>query len=198
MIATLATRADEAGIKTCVVSTDRDAFQLVSENVCLMMTPRGVSDVNVYTPERVEARYGIRPDADPRLHRPQGRHLRQHPGRPGDRGQDRRAARRAVRLARGRARARRGAVAGAAEEPDRVRRAGARGEGARHDAARPRARRRPGRARPRAARPRRSCARRSASSSSGPCSGGSTSSTRRCRRASGSRPARRSPGARAK
>ena len=41
VIATLATRADEAGIKTTVVSTDRDAFQLVSENVALMMTPRG-------------------------------------------------------------------------------------------------------------------------------------------------------------
>src|SRR6266511_1924963 len=65
VIATLATRADEAGIKTCVVSTDRDAFQLVSENVCLMMTPRGVSDVHVYTPERVEARYGIRPEQVP-------------------------------------------------------------------------------------------------------------------------------------
>src|SRR5947207_13902519 len=62
VIATLATRADTAGIKTCVVSTDRDAFQLCSENVCLMMTPRGVADVNVYTPERVEARYGVRPD----------------------------------------------------------------------------------------------------------------------------------------
>jgi DNA polymerase-1 len=65
VIATLATRADGEDIKTCVVSTDRDAFQLVSENVCLMMTPRGVSDVNVYTPERVEARYGIRPDQIP-------------------------------------------------------------------------------------------------------------------------------------
>ncbi|HTZ06040.1 MAG TPA: 5'-3' exonuclease H3TH domain-containing protein, partial [Gaiellaceae bacterium] len=65
VIATLATQADAAGIRTCVVSTDRDAFQLVSENVCLMMTPRGVSDVNVYTPERVEARYGIRPDQIP-------------------------------------------------------------------------------------------------------------------------------------
>ncbi|HEY2354863.1 MAG TPA: DNA polymerase I [Gaiellaceae bacterium] len=61
VIATLATRADAAGVKTCVVSTDRDAFQLVSPNVTLMMTPRGVSDVNVYTPERVEARYGITP-----------------------------------------------------------------------------------------------------------------------------------------
>jgi DNA polymerase-1 len=65
VIATLATRADEAVIKTCVVSTDRDAFQLVSENVCLMMTPRGVADVHVYTPERVELRYGIRPEQIP-------------------------------------------------------------------------------------------------------------------------------------
>ena len=65
VIATLASRADEAGVKTTVVSTDRDAFQLVSENVCLMMTPRGVADVHVYTPERVEARYGVRPDQVP-------------------------------------------------------------------------------------------------------------------------------------
>src|SRR5437899_7999022 len=61
VIATIASRADEAGVKTCVVSTDRDAFQLCSENICLMMTPRGVADVNVYTPERVEARLGISP-----------------------------------------------------------------------------------------------------------------------------------------
>jgi DNA polymerase I len=65
VIATLAHQADEDGIKTCVVSTDRDAFQLVTENVSLMMTPRGVSDVHVYTPERVEARLGITPDKVP-------------------------------------------------------------------------------------------------------------------------------------
>ena len=65
VIATLATRADAAGVATCVVSTDRDAFQLCSPNVCLMMTPRGVADVQVYTPERVEARYGVRPDQVP-------------------------------------------------------------------------------------------------------------------------------------
>src|SRR5215813_10094961 len=65
VIATLAHLADEAGVKTTVVSTDRDAFQLVSENVALMMTPRGVSDVHVYTPERVEARLGIRADKVP-------------------------------------------------------------------------------------------------------------------------------------
>jgi DNA polymerase-1 len=65
VIATIATLADTAGVKTCVVSTDRDAFQLCSANVCLMMTPRGVSDVNVYTPDRVELRYGVRPDQVP-------------------------------------------------------------------------------------------------------------------------------------
>src|SRR5688572_19322714 len=65
VIATLAWRADQAGVKTCVVSTDRDAFQLCSENVCLMMTPRGVADVHVYTPERVLARYGIPPERVP-------------------------------------------------------------------------------------------------------------------------------------
>src|SRR3970040_1314966 len=61
----VAGHADAAGVRTCVVSTDRDAFQLCSENVCLMMTPRGVADVHVYTPERVEARYGVRPDQVP-------------------------------------------------------------------------------------------------------------------------------------
>ena len=118
------------------------------------MTPRGVSDVNVYTPERVEARYGIPPDADPGLHRAEGRHVRQHPGRPGHRRQDGRAADRPVRLAGGGARPRRRAVAGAlasaiTEHADQARTV----EAARDHAARPRPRVRPGRARARAARP---------------------------------------------
>jgi DNA polymerase-1 len=61
VIATLAARAEQAGVPTCIVSTDRDAFQLVSDRVCLMMTPRGISEVQIYTPERVQARYGISP-----------------------------------------------------------------------------------------------------------------------------------------
>ena len=115
VIATLATRADESGIKTCVVSTDRDAFQLCSENVCLMMTPRGVADVHVYTPERVELRYGVRPDQVPDFIGLEGRHLGQHPRRSRHRRQDRGAADRPVRLARGGARARRRALAGPAK-----------------------------------------------------------------------------------
>src|SRR4051794_10504660 len=61
VIGTLSLRADDQGIATCVISHDRDAFQLVSGNVCVLLSPRGVTDVNVYTPERVEARYGIPP-----------------------------------------------------------------------------------------------------------------------------------------
>jgi DNA polymerase-1 len=61
VIGTLSLRADEQGITTCVISHDRDAFQLVSDNVSVLLSPRGVTDVHVYTPERVEARYGIPP-----------------------------------------------------------------------------------------------------------------------------------------
>ena len=61
VIGTLATRAEAAGIPTCVISHDRDAFQLVSPHVSVLLSPRGVTDVHVYTPERVEARYGIPP-----------------------------------------------------------------------------------------------------------------------------------------
>jgi DNA polymerase-1 len=61
VIGTLSLRADEAGIPTCVISHDRDAFQLVSDGVCVLLSPRGVSEVHVYTPERVVARYGIEP-----------------------------------------------------------------------------------------------------------------------------------------
>src|SRR4051795_3263289 len=83
VIATLASQADAAGIRTCVVSTDRDAFQLVTENVCLMMTPRGVADVNVYTPERVEARLGITPDKVPDFIGLKGDNSDNIPGVPG-------------------------------------------------------------------------------------------------------------------
>jgi DNA polymerase-1 len=61
VMATLARIADDKGIRTVVVSTDRDAFQLVTPTVSLMMTPRGVADVLVYTPERVKERYGLEP-----------------------------------------------------------------------------------------------------------------------------------------
>jgi len=65
VIGTLARLAEVAGHRVCVVSTDRDAFQLASDQVAIMMTPRGVSDVVVYTPDRIRARYGIGPEQIP-------------------------------------------------------------------------------------------------------------------------------------
>ena len=126
MIATLATRADEAGHQDVRrLDRPRRVPALSPRTSALMMTPRGVADVHVYTPERVEARYGIRPDQIPDFIGLKGDTSRQHPRHPGDRRQDRRAADRAVRLARGGDRARRRAVAGAREEHHRVRRPGA-------------------------------------------------------------------------
>jgi DNA polymerase-1 len=65
VIGTLSRQFEEGGHNVCVVSTDRDAFQLASEQVCIMMTPRGVADVVVYTPDRIRQRYGIGPDQIP-------------------------------------------------------------------------------------------------------------------------------------
>ena len=65
VIGTLSAIAEAAGHRVCVVSTDRDAFQLASDNVCIMMTPRGVTEVVVYTPERITPRYGIGPGQIP-------------------------------------------------------------------------------------------------------------------------------------
>src|SRR5438128_2275720 len=55
---------DDAPAKTCDVFLV-DGNQLASENVCIMMTPRGISDVVVYTPDRIRQRYGIGPELIP-------------------------------------------------------------------------------------------------------------------------------------
>ena len=56
-----------------------------------MMTPRGVADVNVYTPERVEARYGVTPEQVPDFIGLKGDTSDNIPGVPGHRRQDGRA-----------------------------------------------------------------------------------------------------------
>lgn len=61
VIATVSARAESIELSSCLLSTDRDAFQLVSARTCLMMTPRGSNAPEVYTPERIVKRYGIGP-----------------------------------------------------------------------------------------------------------------------------------------
>ena len=53
VIGTLSAMAEGAGHRVCVVSTDRDAFQLASDSVCIMMTPRGVYTTTSDTPRGV-------------------------------------------------------------------------------------------------------------------------------------------------
>ncbi len=101
VIGTLSLRADEQGIATCVISHDRDAFQLVSDNVSVLLSPRGVTDVHVYTPERVEARYGIPPRLVPDFIGLKGDTSDDIAGRAGHRRQDGGRPARALRLARG-------------------------------------------------------------------------------------------------
>lgn len=61
VIATLATQASAAGYRVCIVTNDRDSFQLCDERISIMTTPKGLNDPIIYTPEKVEERYGLPP-----------------------------------------------------------------------------------------------------------------------------------------
>ncbi|MET7399857.1 DNA polymerase I [Dactylosporangium sp. NPDC005572] len=61
VIATLARQASELGVPTSIITGDRDAFQLVNDNVTVLYLKRGVSEMDRMTPARVEERYGIPP-----------------------------------------------------------------------------------------------------------------------------------------
>jgi DNA polymerase I len=59
IIATLATQAADAGMRSLIVTGDRDALQLVSDDVTVLMTRRGISDMTRFTPEAVVEKYGL-------------------------------------------------------------------------------------------------------------------------------------------
>ena len=61
LIATLATRAERDGYKVLVVTGDRDALQLVSDDVTVLYPRKGVSDLTRFTPAAVEDKYGLTP-----------------------------------------------------------------------------------------------------------------------------------------
>ncbi|MBM3146911.1 MAG: DNA polymerase I, partial [Actinobacteria bacterium] len=65
ILGTLVAGARAAGIGAVVVTGDRDALQLVDEDVAVMTTGRGITDVKVYTPAAVVQRYGVTPDRVP-------------------------------------------------------------------------------------------------------------------------------------
>lgn len=61
LIATLATQADRQGYRVLVVTGDRDALQLVNDNVTVLYPRKGVSDLTRFTPEAVVDKYGLTP-----------------------------------------------------------------------------------------------------------------------------------------
>jgi DNA polymerase-1 len=61
VIATLARQAREAGMRVLVCSGDRDAFQLVADDVTVLYPRRGVSDLARMDPAAVTERYGVPP-----------------------------------------------------------------------------------------------------------------------------------------
>ncbi|MFL0181988.1 DNA polymerase I [Mycobacterium sp. SMC-15] len=61
LIATLATQADAEGYRVLVVTGDRDALQLVNENVTVLYPRKGVSDLTRFTPDAVVEKYGLTP-----------------------------------------------------------------------------------------------------------------------------------------
>jgi len=61
IIATLATQAEAEGYRVLVVTGDRDALQLVSDDVTVLYPRKGVSELTRFTPEAVVEKYGLTP-----------------------------------------------------------------------------------------------------------------------------------------
>ena len=65
LIATLATQGDESGYRVLVVTGDRDALQLVNDNITVLYPIKGVSTLTRFTPEAVTEKYGLTPEQYP-------------------------------------------------------------------------------------------------------------------------------------
>ena len=61
ILGTLARLAHEAGLRTLLITGDRDAFQLVTDDVSVVTTKKGISDIAIYGPAEVLERYGVTP-----------------------------------------------------------------------------------------------------------------------------------------
>ncbi|MCM3469157.1 DNA polymerase I [Brevibacillus borstelensis] len=61
IIGTLTLRADENNWKTTVITGDKDMLQLVSDNVSVALTRKGVSEIEMYTPQEISEKYGLKP-----------------------------------------------------------------------------------------------------------------------------------------
>jgi DNA polymerase-1 len=65
VIATLTVQAVEQGMDVLICTGDRDALQLVNEHVTVLYPRKGVSELTRFTPDEVEAKYGLTPTQYP-------------------------------------------------------------------------------------------------------------------------------------
>ncbi len=61
IIGTLAAKAAEAGHQVIIVTGDRDALQLISPQTQVMLTKKGISEMEIYDTQAFEEKYGIQP-----------------------------------------------------------------------------------------------------------------------------------------
>ncbi|WP_231495921.1 DNA polymerase I [Cellulomonas sp. HZM] len=83
ILATLSQRAAEQDMQVLICTGDRDAFQLVTDDVTVLYPVRGVSELARMTPDAVEAKYGVPPARYPDLAALVGETSDNLPGVPG-------------------------------------------------------------------------------------------------------------------
>lgn len=62
IIGTLSKQAEENNFEVRIVSGDKDLTQLASEKTTVLVTRKGVTDIEKYTPEHIKEKYGLSPD----------------------------------------------------------------------------------------------------------------------------------------
>lgn len=67
LLGTMSRMLEENGLDAVIVTSDRDAYQLASESVKLMMTKKGLSEFELLGPAEVEAACGVGPGLVPDL-----------------------------------------------------------------------------------------------------------------------------------
>ena len=83
IIGTLATMGEQAGFKTLVLSGDRDAFQLVDEDITVLYPGHHFKNLKHMTPEAIKNRYKVSPEQYPDLAAMRGEGADNIPGVPG-------------------------------------------------------------------------------------------------------------------
>ena len=61
IIGSYAKIAEKAGLEVIIVSGDKDLTQLASDNITVYYTKRGVTEIDYYTPEFINKKYGLTP-----------------------------------------------------------------------------------------------------------------------------------------